>query len=133
MTEHTDPPIQYYRSLPLEVEQWLLDGLKNLNGDDSLDALGWPWFNVTDMRILLNRAYLANLTVYGIDCNILNQGDWEYAWTIIWEDYTDLSSHRHYVANWFFRPFEERVDLLAQNQSLELAVFSCSISRIHDK
>ncbi len=128
MVEQSGPYKQYYRSLPLAVELWLLDGLINLNQDDSIDALGWPWFGIRDMRILLNRIYLAKLTVHGVDCNILNQGEWKYAWTIIWEDYVDPSLGREYITKWFFKPFEEKIQQLAQKHLLDRASFTCTIT-----
>lgn len=77
------------------------------------------------MQILLNRVYMAKLTVYGIDCGILDHGNWEYAGTVNCEDFADPSPDQHYAASWFFKPFEERIQQMAQDQLLDRAVFSC--------
>ena len=130
MTDQSTPPVRYYRSLPLETELWLLSGLNNLNSNGTIDALGWPWYNCRDMQNLLNRVYIANLTIWGIDCGIMNGDEWGYYWTLVCDDYAYDSPNRQYSANWFFVPFEERISKLKQDHLLEKAVFSCTIGTL---
>lgn len=128
MSDGTKPPVRIYHSLPLEVELWLTQGLRNVNHDNSIDPLGLPWFDHKDVQVLLNRVYLSKLPVQKIDCGLMDRGMREHAWTISHEDHSDASKGPQHAASWFFNPFEEKVQKLKQDQLLDKAVFMCSVS-----